>query len=62
MRIPSKQGKIPSTLQDMDYSSSTCTRESIPAVAGTARLLRGTFSRAGEEHNEFFLKSIKVAR
>jgi len=42
-------------LQDMDYSSSTRTRESIPQLPGLARLLRGTFSRAGEEHNELFL-------
>jgi hypothetical protein len=41
-------------LQDMDYSSSTCTRESIQRLPELARLLLGTFSRAGEEHNELF--------
>jgi hypothetical protein len=43
-------------LQDMDYSSSSYTHESIPQLPETRTTAAGTFSWAGEEHNELFLK------
>jgi hypothetical protein len=39
-------------VQHMDYSSSTCTRESFPQLPGTRTTAAGTFSWVGEEHNE----------
>jgi hypothetical protein len=45
-------GKMFEHLQHMDYSSSTCTREAIPPLPGLATTAAGTFSWAGEEHNE----------
>jgi hypothetical protein len=44
-------GKMFEHLQHMDYSSSTCTREPIPPLPRRTTAA-GTFSWAGEEHNE----------
>lgn len=50
-------------LQDLDYSSSTSARANLSrSYWDSHRLQPGTFSWAGEEHNELLLKGVEVVR